>query len=788
MSEPISVQWPNADLLRFGKRSDGSNKNINISRSEGAVALNVTNNTNNIIMQSNDSGASTIHMYYGNGGIQLDTSASHTSKMSMFGNSTNAIIELNANSNSTASIDLRSGSNNCIRLNTATDETSSTGEFVIYGASTECVRIQSSSNQTGRISLLQGGNTQLEMYTDTAKTSTIKMYYGGNECIIAETREDSTGIITLKNAGDDCIYIESLADRQSRIIMKNNGSERIYIGTELDDDNEYNYVKVEHNRSGNYTALDERGLLLPTKFDNPSSTEPDNENETRIEAFDSDFLSYANNNQEKIDYLKRTVPSSYAVSSAIKAIQPFNVYPFEFIVTDSDSDGNAEFKIRYYYQDGSNRYRDFTFNYADKQGSASAEFDAAPVTLTGIDKYVARVNSLIAGGSGSAIIADETFDSQRMLAWNYSSSVPVDIEFINCTFTNDSMVSLFAAVAGQSSPASLTVKFTNCNCNAIIDMHSMFANLIDTTRLSIDGLKVTTVSNIERLFVYLGARTDGCDLVIDNSDFGTVKRYISDIYSWSKVKEINLKAIGLTDQTINIRPSGTVSTNIGDLRPNCDEVAIIPYYKPLSSFTVYGKIPRDNVAKPARTDGFLNYSYNFIASDYEVGGNNELNFKGVGMNDAPATVRNQYYTIRFYTVNELTLDNYMDSGPYVPEIDLISLSFNYPDNVSGITVSPKLERFGVYFTIEATAAAAGITRMILMNGSTAVATFDGITYAGPEEGDDTHAILYNGDDFIEYFNEQNYSFTLNNGDVYFRFTNPDDTIPSFEYNCILVIK
>jgi len=621
-----------------------------------------------------------------------------------------------------------------------------------------------------------------------------------NASFIVNAKDDKEVEVFIKTDNKNAIEICGYSDTSSKITLHRNGNARIELGTDdTFEDEELYYIRISNNNTG-YTGIDNHGLLLASKFADSSSTEPDEENETRIQAFDSDFLSYANNNQEKIEYLKRTIPSSYAVSSAIKAIQPFSVYPFEFIVTDVDNEGNAEFKIRYYYQDGSNKYRDFTFNYADKQGSASAEFDAAPVTLTGIDKYVARVNSLIAGGSGSAIIADETFDSQRMLAWNYSASVPVDIEFNNCTFTNDSMVSLFAAVAGQSSPSNLTVKFTNCNCNAIIDMHSMFANLIDTTRLQITGLEMSdSLKDIRRLFVYLGARTDGCDLVIDECNFGDAKgEYtvsgttidgVIDIYSWSKIRYINLEAIGLTNQTSNIGDGeGTVSHTIGRFEPNCDESAILPYYIPISSFTVRGKIPRDNNAEPARDDGFLNYSYNFIARDYEVQGRNELYFEGVGMNDAPATIHNQLYTIRFYTVNELILGNYEDTGPYDKDTEFNFLSFNYPNNVSGVTVSPKLERFGVYFTSEEEAAAAGITKMILMNGSTKVDEFNDIEYNGPEATDDSHAVMYNGQNFIEYFNEQNYAFTLNNGDVYFIFTNPTATVPSFEWNGILSTK
>lgn len=853
MTEPISIQWPSADILRFGKRADAGSEAVNITKGTDNIELSVWNTYECISIAGSNSGASSISMYGADeSGIQLEATTSHTSKLSMYGNSVDPVLELNTNSDSTASIDLLSGSNDCIAIRTGANATSSiklsynnndcilmqtatnsTGEFVICGDSEWCARITSSADQTGHIALFQGGDAQLEIDTNADKTSSIRMYYDNAENILAETRTDNTAIITMKNNnddcisieslpeglaqitmlnegddcisleslpnhrskitmyanGDDCIYIEGIYPLQSKITLLNDSNERIYIGTERDDnDVEHNYIEVEHERSGYYTGFDEQGLLLPTKFSSPSSTVPNVENDTRIEAFDSDFLSYANDDAEKIQYLKQTIPSSYAVSKAIQSIQPFNIYPFEFVITDVDADGNAEFKIRYYYQDGTNRYRDFTLNYADKQGSPSTAFDAQPTTLSGIDLYVSKLNQLMAGGSGSIVIADESFSAQRTLVLNYNAAVPVDIEFKNCTFTGDSLVSLFAAVAGQDSPVNFSVKFTDCDCSAITSIRGMFANLIDTTRLSIDGLEVTAVTNIERLFVYLGARTDGCDLVINNCDFGTVKQYVSDIFSWSKIKEIDLESIGLTDQTIDIITGGSVATNIGSFSPNCDEAAILPYYKPLSSFTVYGKIPRDYEAKPARTDGFLNWPYNFIARDYEVGGHNELRFDGTGMNDAPATVRNQYYTIRLYTVNELVLGSSEDGGPYPPGTTPSTLGFNYPENVSGVTVSPKIERFGVYFDVEAAAASSGITRIILMNGSTEVAVFDDITYSGPNKSDATHAIMYNGQNFIDYFNAQNYSFTLNNGDVYLKFKNPTVSVSSYEFSGILSSK
>ena len=798
MTEPISIQWPGADTLRFGKRADADSEAITITKDINDIALSAYNNSLKCIsVAGRNDGSSYINMSgAGKNGVLLEAAAALSSKLTMYGNET-SVIEMNATTGKTADFSLKYNTTNCLHMQT---NNNSTAELRINGAGEERIALYSindDDDNTGAIELLYNGDVNLGLYSYNDATAEITLKTAGSDMIHLSSKTDGTGMLEIGTTSSQCITIMSLTNNQSNITLRNDGSERIYIGTELDDDNEYNYVKVEHNRSGYYTALDERGLLIPTKFADPSSTEPGDENETRIQAFDSDFLSYANNNQEKIDYLKRTVPSSYAVSSAIKAIQPFNVYPFEFIVTDSDSEGNAEFKIRYYYQDGTNRYRDFTLNYADKQGSPSTAFDAAPVTLTGIDKYVARVNSLIAGGSGSAIIADETFDSQRTLAWNYSSSVPVDIEFINCTFTNDSLVSLFAAVAGQSSPVNFSVKFTNCNCNAIIDMHSMFANLIDTTRLSIDGLKMSdSLKDIRRLFVYLGARTDGCDLVINDCYFGAAKGEYSvsdttidgiiDIYSWSKIRYINLEDIGLTNQTSNIGDGGgSTSHRIGRFEPNCDESAILPYYIPLTRVDVYGRAVRD-VDEVTEIGLILNWPMNFNARDVKTDtGRNELHFTGLAMGIHGAIERNAIVEVPFYSVNELTIGDAWDGAPYDAGAVSISLNFNYPDNVSGITVLPKIDRFG--FTLTTDEAKSAITRLIIHNGSTLVERFDNIQY----NDNDTITVTVDEEEkeFSEWFNSQNYAFNLNNGDVYFELTNPSSAISdSFEFSSILSTK
>ena len=346
MTEPIAIQWPEADILRFGKRADAASNSINITSAAGNsnIALNVL---------------------YGSKKCIEVAGTTETSYINLYGNEVSAIT-MSADSDKTGSIELNSSSDTLIKLTT--------------------------ENSYGYIDLCHSGKTNLRLANPASLDgASIILCYNSStinpNVIINLSSIDGNGVIQMRaDTRPVTVRMEAQA-KQSRFVLSNTErisgtKERVILGASLDDDNnEHNYIEVVHLRSNYYTALDEGGLLLPTKFETTTSAAPATKNETRIEAFDSEFLSYANGNTDKEQYLKQTVPSSYAVAKAMQS-SGATIYPFEFIVTDVDSNDNAQFKIRYHYQDGSNKYRDFTLNFADKQDSPSTEFGAEQQTTS----------------------------------------------------------------------------------------------------------------------------------------------------------------------------------------------------------------------------------------------------------------------------------------------------------------------------------------------------------------------------------------------------------------------